>query len=105
MTETGMSANEASAVVLLRHENGLHARPSIKFNKLARTFASRVEFGTAPAGPWVDAKSIVRVNAARVRQGSQLHIRATGADADAAVAALVALVERDFDEAGADAGG
>jgi len=100
-----MSDNETSAVVLLRHENGLHARPSIKFNKLAKTFASRIEFGVDPAGPWTDAKSIVKVNAARVRQGSQLHIRAAGVDAGAAVAALVALVERDFDEAGADASG
>lgn len=100
-----MSEHETLGVVLLNHANGLHARPSIKFNKLAKTFVSRVEFGTGPDGPWTDAKSIVKVNAAKVRQGTRLHIRAAGADADAAVAALVALVERDFDEAGADAGG
>ncbi len=92
----------ASGTVLLTHANGLHARPSIKFNKLAKTFASAIEFSAGADGPWTDAKSIVKVNAARVRQGSTLHIRAAGSDADAAVAALVDLVERDFDEARAD---
>ena len=41
--------------------------------------------------------------AAKVPQGSKLHIEAEGADASAAVAALLGLVERDFDEAEADA--
>ena len=40
---------------------------------------------------------------AKVPQGSHLHIRAAGEDADGAVAALIGLVERDFDEAQADA--
>jgi phosphocarrier protein len=42
--------------------------------------------------------------AAKVPQGSSLHIRASGADAGEAVAALVGLVRRDFDEAEANAG-
>ena len=100
-----MSPPHASGRVLLTHAVGLHARPSVKLTKLAKTFAATVELGANAEGPWIDAKSIVKVNAAKVRQGSQLHIRAAGADAGAAVAALVALVERDFDEAGANAGG
>ena len=90
---------------LITHQVGLHARPSVKFTKLAKTFSSRIEIATAEDGPWIDAKSIVKVMAAKVPQGTELHIRAAGTDADDAVAALIGLVERDFDEAGADAPG
>jgi phosphocarrier protein len=93
----------ANGEVLLTHAAGLHARPSVKLTKLAKTFRAKVELGAGPNGPWIDAKSIVKVMAAKVPQGSRLHLRAAGADADAAVAALVGLVERDFDEAQADA--
>jgi phosphocarrier protein len=82
---------------------GLHARPSVKLTKLAKTFAARIELSAGPEGPWIDAKSIVKVMAAKVPQGVQLHIRASGADATNAVAALIGLVERDFDEASANA--
>jgi phosphocarrier protein len=93
----------ASGAVLLTHAAGLHARPSVKLTKLAKTFGAKVDLGSGPDGPWIDAKSIVKVMAAKVPQGSRLHFRADGADADAAVAALVGLVERDFDEVEPDA--
>ena len=95
----------ASGSILLTHAVGLHARPSVKLTKLAKTFQSTIRLGTGPEGPWIDAKSIVKVMAAKVPQGSQLHFEAEGEDALAAVAALVGLVERDFDEAEADAAG
>ena len=98
-----MSESRVSGSVLLTHAVGLHARPSVKLTKLAKTFRSSIELGTGPDGPWIDAKSIVKVMAAKVPQGSHLHIRAAGADADDAVAALIELVERDFDEAEANA--
>ena len=47
-------------------------------------------------GPWVDAKSIVKVMAAKAPKDTVLFFRAEGADAAAAVDALVTLVERDF---------
>ena len=99
-----MAEQESTASVLLTHEVGLHARPSVKLTKLAKTYSSDIALATAEGGPWIDAKSIVRVMAAKAPQGTVLHFRASGADADAALAALVALVERDFDEAGAHAG-
>ena len=92
-----------SGRVVLTHAVGLHARPSVKLTKLAKTFRSAIELGIDPEGPWIDAKSIVKVMAARVPQGSHLHFRAAGHDAGEAVAALIGLVERDFDEAAADA--
>ena len=98
-----MTNADASGAVVLTHAIGLHARPSVKLTKLAKTFGSRVEIGLGPQGPWIDAKSIVKVMAAKVPQGSQLHFRAAGNDARDAVAALIGLVERDFDEIRADA--
>ena len=49
----------AEATVLITHDVGLHARPSVKFTKLAKRFAADIEVAAAAAGPWVDAKSIV----------------------------------------------
>ena len=85
---------------LITHQVGLHARPSVKFTKLAKTFSSRIEIATAEDGPWIDAKSIVKVMAMKAPRDTTLHVRATGPAAADAVAALLALVERDFDETG-----
>ncbi|RWC31895.1 MAG: HPr family phosphocarrier protein [Mesorhizobium sp.] len=91
----------AEATVVITHEVGLHARPSVKFTKLAKSFAAEVEIALAANGPWFDAKSIVKVMAAKAPKGTVLHIRASGDGANDAVDALVELVRRDFDE-GAD---
>ncbi|MCQ8873056.1 HPr family phosphocarrier protein [Mesorhizobium sp. LMG17149] len=95
-----MSAS-AEATVVITHEVGLHARPSVKFTKLAKSFAAEVEIALAANGPWFDAKSIVKVMAAKAPKGTVLRIRASGDGANDAVDALVELVRRDFDE-GAD---
>ncbi|QPC89303.1 HPr family phosphocarrier protein [Mesorhizobium sp. INR15] len=92
-----MSAS-AEATVLITHDVGLHARPSVKFTKLAKTFAAVVEVALAANGPWFDAKSIVKVMAAKAPKGTMLHIRARGDGAGEAVEALIELVLRDFDE-------
>lgn len=98
-----MSAT-AAAQVEITHEVGLHARPSVKFTKLAKTFAADVEMALAADGPWIDAKSIVKVMATKAPKGTMLYLRASGEGAESAVKALVELVERDFDEAaGGDA--
>jgi phosphocarrier protein HPr len=94
----------AEGSVLIVHEVGLHARPSVKFTKLAKTFAADVEVALSGDGPWFDAKSIVKVMAAKVPKGTILHIRATGEEASDAVSALVNLVERGFDEEASDLG-
>lgn len=92
MTDTSL------ATVLITHEVGLHARPSVKFTKLAKTFPARIEMATTPNGPWLDAKSIVKVMATKAPKGTQLHLRAQGERAQEAIDALVGLIERDFDE-------
>jgi phosphocarrier protein HPr len=102
MDRKSMSST-AQAQVKITHEVGLHARPSVKFTKLAKSFAARVEIALAADGPWFDAKSIVKVMAAKAPKGTVLHLRATGDGADQAIGALVGLVERDFDEGEAHA--
>jgi phosphocarrier protein HPr len=91
-------SSTAEAQVTITHEVGLHARPSVKFTKLAKSFAARIELALSADGPWFDAKSIVKVMAAKAPKGTVLHLRANGDGADQAVGALVGLVERDFDE-------
>jgi phosphocarrier protein len=97
-----MSEWSASSVII-RHAVGLHARPSVKLTKLAKGFASTVEIASTPEGPWIDAKSIVKVMGMKAKQDSTLYIRAQGQDAAAAVEAMKGLIKRDFDEDRADA--
>ncbi|MFQ5774316.1 MAG: HPr family phosphocarrier protein [Kiloniellaceae bacterium] len=84
--------------IVVSHPIGLHARPSVRLTQLARTFDSAIRLRVLDDGDWVDAKSIVRVMATKVKVGQTLLFRAEGADAARAVEALVALVERNFDE-------
>ena len=82
--------------VLLTNNVGLHARPSVKLTQLAKSFGARVEFALTTTGPWVDAKSPVKVMRFKAAKGETLHFRASGDDAAEALAAIVALVERGF---------
>jgi phosphocarrier protein HPr len=95
----------SSSSVVIHHEVGLHARPSVKLTKLAKGFTSTIQIAGSPDGPWIDAKSIVKVMGMKAKQGSTLYLRASGGDAAIAVEALRDLVERDFeDEAHAASG-
>ena len=60
---------DKQASVLMTHEVGLHARPSVKLTKLAKSFQSAIEIAAAAEGPWIDAKSIVKVMAMKAKQG------------------------------------
>ena len=77
---------------------GLHARPAVKLTQAAKRFTSTVEFAVAPDGPWTDAKSPVQVMRARAAAGATLRFRVAGPDAEAALAAMLALVESGFGE-------
>lgn len=84
--------------VPLTNSIGLHARPSVKLTRLAKTFTADIEVAPTADGPWVDAKSIVKVMAVKAAKGAMLHFRATGPDADAALSALRELVALGFHE-------
>jgi len=87
---------------LLTNAVGLHARPSVKLTQLAKTFSSVISVATDAAGPWIDAKSPVKIMRVKAPKGTTLYFEASGDDAADAIVALVDLVERRFDEADGD---
>jgi phosphocarrier protein len=89
-------AGLADAAVCL--SSGLHARPSVRFTRLAKAHASAISVALDASGPWVDAKSIVRVMGLKASENATLYLRAEGADADVAIASLVRFLERGQDE-------
>lgn len=100
-----MSNEPVIAAALLTNAVGLHARPSVKLTQLAKSFSSNIDIALDAAGPWIDAKSPVKVMRVKAASGVTLHVRADGPDAAAAVSAVVALIERRFDEHEAEATG
>jgi phosphocarrier protein HPr len=93
------AAEQATDYAELTNAVGLHARPSVKLTQLAKTFDCRVEIALSADGPWVDAKSPVKVMRVKAPRGAVLHVRASGKGAAAAAAALVGLVRDGFGEA------
>src|SRR5437764_1266416 len=83
---------------LLTNAVGLHARPSVKLTQVAKSFFATIEFALDPDGPWADAKSPVKVMRVKAAKGSTLHFRVEGPGAPEALAAMIGLVERRFDE-------
>jgi phosphocarrier protein HPr len=83
--------------VELTNEVGLHARPSVKLTQLAKRFDADIEFALDASGPWVDAKSPVKVMRFKAAKGVTLHFRAIGTDAGQALAAILALVAGGFE--------
>ncbi|MBB5537788.1 HPr family phosphocarrier protein [Rhizobium giardinii] len=91
-------AGPACARVEVTHDIGLHARPSVVFTRLAKSFPCTIGVEVNGDGVWLNGKSIVKIMGARIRKGFVLAIRADGIGAEDAVKALCALVERNFDE-------
>lgn len=75
---------------------GLHARASAKLVQTLQPFQASVFM--IYRGKEVNAKSIMGVMMLAAAFGAQLTLRADGPDEDAAMAALIDLFERKFDE-------
>ena len=75
---------------------GLHARASAKFTQLAGTFQSEVWLERS--GRRVNGKSIMGVMMLAAGKGTSITIETTGDDAEAAMNALVGLVNDYFGE-------
>jgi phosphocarrier protein len=89
---------QATGKAVVRDPTGLHARPAVKLTKLAKRFEASVRVTSAANGAWVNAKSPTGTMKLKARHGETLVFAAAGADAAEAVAALISLVERNFDE-------
>lgn len=77
--------------VRLPNPSGLHARPAKVFAKAAANAAADVV--VAKDGREVNAKSVLSVLTLDCHQGDEIVIRVEGAEAEATLAELVALVE------------
>ena len=75
---------------------GLHARPSAKITQLATSFQSEVWL--EKQGRRVNAKSIMGVMMLAAGQGSMVTVDTEGADADAALTAIIELIASRFGE-------
>jgi len=92
----GSAAKGVRAIVTIVNRRGLHARAAAKFVKVAEQFVAKIE--VVKDDMVVPGTSIMGLMVLAAAPGSQLEIRARGREAKAALAALVALVERGFDE-------
>ena len=75
---------------------GLHARASAKLTQVASAYSC--EIWLTRSGRRVNAKSIMGVMMLAAGKGSSVTIEAEGADADAALAALLQLIGDKFGE-------
>ncbi len=90
------NGQSATGSVRLDHAVGMHARPAVKLSKLAKRFQAQISIRASDEADWINAKSVAKVVAMRAARHSMIQIKASGEDAEAAVAALIALVAADF---------
>ena len=83
-------------VATINNKLGLHARASAKLTKRAGGFASEVHLSRN--GRRVNAKSIMGVMMLAAGLGSEVEIETEGADEQAAMDAIVALIDDKFGE-------
>jgi phosphocarrier protein HPr len=91
-----MAADSSERTVTIKNELGMHARAATKFVQLAGKYPCEVT--VAKDGHEVNGKSIMGVLMLVASKGSTITIRARGSNAEAAVEALVQLVEDRFGE-------
>ncbi len=85
---------EATARIV--NKKGLHARASAKLVEAAARFQSYIT--VTKDGQTVDARSIMGLMMLAAGMGASLDIVAEGADCDAAMVAILALIEAKFGE-------
>jgi phosphocarrier protein len=95
-TGAGASAQKAEKEITVVNRLGLHARPAALFVKVASRF--RAEVWVKKESEEVNGKSIMGLMMLAAGQGSKLHLRCEGPDADKAVEELEALIKAGFNE-------
>ncbi len=91
-----MSLTTLHCQVTVINEQGLHFRPADLLVRAANRFQSQIEI--EKDGQSVDCRSIMGILTLGAAQGVQLSLRATGSDAAEALASLVELFARGFNE-------
>jgi phosphocarrier protein HPr len=82
--------------LVLKNKYGLHARPATLLAEVANGFKSKI--AVVKDGQEVNAKSIFGLMMLAAEKGSTFHVKASGEDAAAAVAAMEKLIDQKFTE-------
>ncbi|HTL26367.1 MAG TPA: HPr family phosphocarrier protein [Burkholderiales bacterium] len=85
-----------SADATIVNKLGLHARASAKLTQVASSY--ECEIWLSRSGRRVNAKSIMGVMMLAAAKGAVVRVEAEGADADAALGALLQLIQEKFGE-------
>lgn len=85
-----------SAKVMVVNQRGLHARAAAKVVKLMGQY--QADISLINDGVMANARSIMGLMMLGASLGTELEIQAMGSDSASALAALVSLIERKFDE-------
>ncbi|WP_018700470.1 HPr family phosphocarrier protein [Amorphus coralli] len=96
MSDAG--AEPLTVTLTIVNRRGLHARASAKFVKTIETFDA--EITVERDGQSVGGTSIMGLLMLGAGKGTQIVVSARGPEADAAIAAVTALVENGFGEDG-----
>lgn len=84
-------ASAANRMLVVPLAHGIHARPAARIVAALRPFEARVSM--AAHGAKADARSTVGLMTLGVKRGDQIELSAQGADGEAAIAAIVALID------------
>lgn len=91
-----MRGEEVKRNATICNRRGLHARAAAKFVKLAATFDAQVS--VAHRGAEVSGLSIMGLMMLAAAPGCCIELKAHGAEAGQAIAALCDLIDQKFDE-------
>ena len=83
--------------VTIINKLGLHARAAAKLVSCASAFSCNIRLGNG-SGNMVDGKSIMSIMMLAAGQGTVLDLHIDGSDEDAALEAIIALINNRFDE-------
>jgi phosphocarrier protein FPr len=102
-TAPASEAESYSLRLVVQNRLGLHARPAARLVQTASRFQSDVQITDLSAGRGpASARSINAIATLGVRQGHEIEIVASGADAEAALTALRQLADQRFGDTDAD---
>ena len=90
--------SEASETVEITNQRGLHARASAKFVTFVSRLPDTVSVEVEKGGSRVNGTSIMGLMMLAAGIGSSIEVRAAGAEAEAVVDAIAALVNDRFGE-------
>jgi phosphocarrier protein HPr len=94
--KTNTRAQKIEKDIPIINRLGLHARPAAMFVRIASRYRSEV--WVSKEGEEVNGKSIMGLMMLAAGQGSTLHLRCEGPDADKAVEELEQLINSKFNE-------